>query len=56
MCDAVESEGGDFEDELDAEEVDDDFWELPLPWDGCVAVFDAHLEQPFQLSLSATRS
>lgn len=43
LRDAVEGEGGDFEDELDDEERDDYPWGLPFPWDGFPAVCDAHL-------------
>ena len=46
MSNAIESEGGDFDEEFDAEKVDDDFWELPLLWDGGEAVFDTHLNYP----------
>ena len=35
LCDAIESESGDLDEEFETEEVEDCFRELPLPWDGC---------------------
>lgn len=39
---AKESESGDFDGELDSEEIEDGARKLPVPRDGCVVVLYAH--------------
>lgn len=42
LGDAEEGEGGDFDEELDDEEVDDCSGELPSPWDSYDEIYDTH--------------
>lgn len=49
LCNAKESESGDFNGELHCEEIQDGTRKLPLPWDGCVAVLYTHCPSWLQL-------